>query len=227
MATIQYVAAGTFTSGAAALSVPAPAGILAGDLLLLVCESANQAITAPTGYTEIGAQASQATGTAAAAGGVRLAVFYKFTTGTEANITVADSGDHTTARIHAFRNVNYTNPFNATASGIGTPANTAVTMPAVTTTVPNAMIVLCLANDRDIASTNNFAANAVNANLTTITERTDQTVTTGAGGGIALWTAFKTTVGSTGTTTATNGAAVTYGYLTIALRPEARRFLVS
>ena len=193
----------------------------------MVCESANQAITVPTGYTEIGAQASQATGTAAAAGGVRLAVFYKFTTGTEANIAVADSGDHTCAQIFAFRKVNKNNPFNVTASGFLATASASVTMPAVTTTVPDTMIVLCLANDRDLASTNNFAANAVNANLTTITERSDNTIATGAGGGIAVWTAFKPTAGNTGTTTATNGASNTYGYLTIALRPAARRFMVS
>ena len=224
--TIIFVAAGTFTSGTGALSVPPPAGILNKDLLLLLCQSANQVIALPTGWLEVGTQSSQAVGTASTALGTRLAVFYKFTTGTEANVAVADSGTVTTGQIFAFRGVNRKGPFNAITSGASlATGSTAVTMPSVTTTIPNSMIVLCLANDRSANNTNNFTANAVNANLTSITERGDATTNAGAGnggGGTAMWTAYKTTVGATGTTTATNAAAVTYGYLTIALRPERR-----
>jgi len=222
MATIQYVGVGAFNSGTTSVVPVLPTGLVVGDFLLLLCESANETITAPTGWTEIGAQASQATGTANAAGGVRLAVFYRYYTAGLGNPTCGTTTNHITAQIMALRNVNKRNPFSNSTSGVLATANTAVTLPAVSTTAPNSMIVLCLANDRDATNSNSFAATPTNANLTTITERMDDTAVTGAGGGVACWTAYKATVGSTGTTSATNAASVTAAYLSLALRPSRR-----
>lgn len=230
MATIQYVAAGAISGATGGPTVVAPAGIQNGDLLLLLCESANQAIsiTSPAGWTEVGSQASQGTGTAAGLVATRLAVFYKFTTGTETNVVLAAAGNHTIGRMVAFRNVNFRNPFNATGSGASAAANgTALTLPAVTTTIPNSMIVLCASTSFDGNNVATFNVLPTNANLTSITERIDSTNNAGNGGGLVLWTAFKTTVGSTGTSSATSAQSAVYGYLTIALRPEARRFSVS
>ena len=228
MATIRFVAVGTFTSGTtAAISPPLPAGVAVGDLLLLLCETAAESVTAPTGWTEIGAQASQSTGTAAAIGATRLAVFYRFyTTGLAAPTTNAVT-NHIAGQTIALRGVNRRNPFSGATSGFLATASASLTMPAVSTTAPNSMIVLCVANDRDSTGAANFAAAAVNANLTSITERMDATTASGAGGGVALWTAYFATVGSTGTSTATNAASNTYGYLTLALRPTRRVFSFS
>jgi hypothetical protein len=82
-----FVAKGTFTSGAAALTVPQPAGIQAGDLLLLFVETANQAMATPTGWTQV-TNSPQSTGTAAAAGGVRLTVFYKIAGASETSVSL-------------------------------------------------------------------------------------------------------------------------------------------
>lgn len=73
---ITFINKGAFQSGTGALTVPVPASYAAGDLLILLIESANQAITAISGWTEV-TNSPQFTGTAATAGGVRLAVFYK------------------------------------------------------------------------------------------------------------------------------------------------------
>src|SRR5688500_11199076 len=128
-----YVAKGTFQSGTGALTVPMPTGIRNDDLLLLVVETANQVITTPTGWTQV-TGSPQSIGTAAAAGGVRLGVFWKLVRGTEASVSVADSGDHQTAIVTAYRGVDIVNPFNGTPAGSTQSSTSSVIFPAVTTT---------------------------------------------------------------------------------------------
>lgn len=224
---ISYVDVGTFQSGTADIVVPPPAGILNGDLLILLVHSANETINTPTGttgtWTEIGSQAAQGTGTAGGIGAVRLGVFYKFTNGTESDATVTDTGNLTVGQMLAIRGVDRLNPFAATAGGAQASAAAAPTLPAVSPTMPNAFIVFGMAVGRDANSTANFNA-LTNANLTNITERIDRTVNTANGGGLACWTANDSTAGSTGTSTTTKNGAWTdaNGYLTMALRPKRR-----
>lgn len=81
------------------------------------------------------------------------------------------------------------------------------------------MIVLSCAQDMDVASTAT-SDTLVNANLTSITEQHDQTVTSGVGGGVVVNTGFKATAGSTGTSTSNSSTSVTHAYVTIALLPS-------
>jgi hypothetical protein len=207
-----FVAAGTLVSNANNITgLAAPAGIRRGDLLLLLVETANQVVVAADITGETGAQyvaapgaAPQGTGTAGNAGAVRLTVFYKFTAGTEANIGITDGNarDHTAAVILAFRNVDQLNPFNTSAGGVQTPAATYLTLPQVTTTRSQCMIVNVVASDRDLAATNTFSAWA-NATTGAPTERFDQTVATGQGGGFGVATALLGAAGASGQTTVT------------------------
>ncbi len=223
----SFVNVGTFQSGAGTLSVPAPAGIVNGDFLILLIHSANQTITTPTTttgtWTQIGDQTVQATGTAGAQGAVRLGVYYKFTTGTEANAAVADSGDLNVAQMLAYRGVDRLAPFADNAGGAQASAAAAPTLPAVSPAMPDCKIVFGLAVGRDANSTANYNA-LTNANLTNINERIDRTVNTNTGGGLAAWDADDTTTGSTGTSTTTKNGAWTdaNAYLTMALRPKRR-----
>jgi len=50
---VTLVNIGAFASGAASLTVAQPASTQAGDLLLLMVESANEVIATPSGYTEV------------------------------------------------------------------------------------------------------------------------------------------------------------------------------
>lgn len=212
-----FVAVGAFQSGTGALTVPPPAGIAANDLLVLLVESANQAITTPTGWTQV-TNSPQSTGTAAAAGGVRLGVFYKFTAGSESSASVADTGDHTTAIMAAYRGVDTTSPFNATAGSVQASASASWTLPGVTTTGDNCLIVLAIGNDRDLnnsASISSFS----NANLNSLSERFDQTVNSSTGGGLALLDGGLLTAGATGTTSVTSAASNTAAFITLALTP--------
>lgn len=216
---ISYVNKSAFASGTGALSVGAVSGVVANDLILLFVESANQNITTPSGFTQV-TNSPVSTGTAAAAGGVRLAVFYQFATGADGTTSVADSGDHTTAIKMAFRGVNTTTPFDATpVSGVKTPASTTATFPGITTATANAWIVHASGLDRDAASTTTVGT-ATNANLTGITEHHDQTISSGVGGGLVVITGTKATAGATGNTTATVTSTIQV-YLTLALREAA------
>lgn len=231
-----FVAAGTLQSATNNVTnLAAPAGIRRGDLLLLLVETANQVvvaadITGATGdaYVAAPGAAPQGTGTAGAAGGVRLTVFYKFTTGTEAVLGITDGNarDHTAAVILAFRNVDPLRPFNTSAGGVLATGNTALTLPQVTTTRSQCMIVNVVATDRDLAATTTFSAWA-NATTGAPTERFDQTVATGTGGGFGVATALLGVEGASGQTTATQATAVTAAYITYALEPARRFYTVS
>lgn len=213
---ISFVNKSAFASGNAALTVGAVANVQANDLILLFVESANQAVTQPTGYTQV-TSSPVSTGTAAAAGGVRLSVYYSFATGADTTTSVADTGDHTCAIKIAYRGVNTTTPFDVTpVSGIKTPASTSTVFPSITTATNRALIVLSTALDLDANSTTTTGA-ATNANLTGLAERHDQTVATGVGGGLVIIDGTDAVAGSTGTTTATVTSTVQV-FLTIALR---------
>lgn len=215
---ITYVGKSSFASGTAALSVGAVSGVAADDLLLLFVESANQPVAAPSGYTQV-TNSPVAIGTAAAAGGVALQVFYRIATGADTTTTVADSGDHTTAIKMAFRGVSTSTPFDATpVSGTKTTASTSSSYPGITTATANAMVVYASALDLDAASTATTSGQA-NANLTSVTERHDQTTSSGFGGGLVITTGMKATAGATGNLTATV-TSTTQVYLTLALRPS-------
>jgi hypothetical protein len=213
-----FVDKGTFTSGTGALSVPPPASYQDNDVFLLFVESANEAIATPTGWTQV-ANSPQFTGTAAAAGGVRLAVFYKIVSGAQSDVSVADSGNHTTAIIAGFRGVDTATPIHITAGSVDAVATSAISTPSVTTTITDTMIVNAIGLDKDGNDTDTITTVPVNANLTNLTERHDQTVNSGAGGGIAFFTGEKATAGAVGNTTATADTSTTHAYITIALKP--------
>ncbi len=225
--TPTFVAKGTFDSGTGAIAPSIPTGYRNNDLLLLVTESANQAITAPTGWTEVGSQASQATGTAATAGGVRLAVFWKIASGLESAPSVADSGDHTTGIVMAFRGVDPANPFGSATptSRVDSSATTSMSWQTLTTTTANNLIVMCTGLDADAASTATVGT-VTAASLTSITEQHDQTVIAGAGGGVHVATGIKAAAGAIGTMTATGSTSTTHAYLTIALQGRSDNIVV-
>jgi predicted CxxxxCH...CXXCH cytochrome family protein len=219
-AAATWQATGTRVSGTSAITPVWPAHAV-GDVALLFVETANQAVTLSTaaGFTAV-SNSPQSTGTAAAAGGTSLTVFWARATSTSmTNPVVADSGDHQVAVILTFRGVTSAgNPWDVTAGSVKASASTTTTFPAVTTTTAGDLIVLAAAVDRSAASTNNWSA-FTNANLSGLTERFDETITSGAGGGLGIATGVKATAGSTGTTTGTLTSSITT-QMTIALKPE-------
>jgi hypothetical protein len=211
---VTYSAKGAFASGTGALTVAVPTGYAAGDLLLMVCESANQTFTTPTGWTAL---STAGTGTAGTAGAVRIACFWKIAGASEASVTVADTGDHTTAIMFLFKGNNLTNPI-IQATSTTAAANTAVTFPALTVSKAGTMIVYALASDRDSASTANFNTWA-NSQLVSVTEAHDQTHTSGFGGGVGMAYGICSTARSLQAGTCTDVSVMAHCMSTIGIQP--------
>ena len=212
-----YQAAGTAVSGTGAVTPTWPTH-QAGDIALLFVEAAGGdaiSLTTANGFVQV-PNSPQATGTGTA--GTRIAVYWCRATSSSMSAPVlADSGDHTYARILTFRGVIATgDPWDATGGGVKATASTSVTATGVTTTVANTLVVVGVTKDLDATAA--FASAWANANLASITEQTDGGTTSGGGGGHAVMTGTKATAGATGNTTATVTSSIN-AFLTIALKP--------
>lgn len=214
---VSYVGKGDFAGGTDAISLTVPSGYQDGDLLLCLVESANEAVTIPSGWTEC-SSSPIGIGTAGSAGGVRLTMFYKFSNSSESALTVADSGNHTTGIMTCWRGVDSTTPINSSANGFDETAPSIKTFPSVTTTVDDAMIINAIGLDRDAVSTSNLSE-WENPNLVSITGELGFTTSSGRGGGVGFAYGVKATAGSTGNTTAKPYVALKDVYITLALTP--------
>lgn len=217
---INYLGKGTFTSGTGDITPPFPSVYTKLDFLLLVCSSANQEISAPSGWSTI---ASAGAGTPGEPGGIGAYAFYRVATSdSETAPTIADSGDHQTAIIFAFRGVDTINPINVSATAADTAVSTSVSFPSVTTTKDRCTIVHISGIDDDQADTSNISA-AANSNLYargstgTIVALHNESISTGYGGGLWAGFSYKLSAGSTGNTTATADSTNNRAYITIAL----------
>jgi hypothetical protein len=215
-----FVAAGAVASNTTAISPALPAGIATGDILLLFLETANQAITIPTPnggtWTQV-ASSPQSTGSGTTA--TRLTAFWSRYNGTQGAPTTSDSGDHQLGRIIAIRGaVDTGNPWDVTAGGVEAASDTSGSIPGATTTVANTLVVAAIATALpDASSTAKFSA-WTNANLTSVTERTDNTVTAGDGGGLGVATGVRVATGAYGNTAVTLVNASYKAMMSIAIK---------
>jgi hypothetical protein len=212
-----FVAAGAVATNTAAITPALPAGIAANDILLLFLETANQAISISN---QNGGTWTEVTNSPQGTGATRLTVFWSRYNGTQGVPTASDSGDHQTGRIIAIRGATTSgNPWDVTAGGVESTSDTSGSIPGATTTVANTLVVAAIATDLpDATGTANFSA-WTNANLTSVTERTDNTSKSGNGGGLGIATGVKATAGAYGNTTVTAATSAVKGMMSIALKP--------
>jgi hypothetical protein len=214
----SFVAKGAWGAGTTSFSPGIPAGMAAGDFMVLDVHTCNQAVTTPSGWTPFtGTPIS--TGTAGAAGGTRLTQFYRWWQSGDTAPTVSVSGGTVSnGIISGYRGIDQTTPFdlNPVSTTLAT-ANTTLTMTGLTTVTDGAMIHIAAARDVDANSTTGVSA-FTNANLTGLTEIHDQTVNTAVGGGIFNAYGIKDTAGAIGNTTITQSSSIAVGTVT-ALRP--------
>lgn len=229
MAIPTVVGVGAAISGIAGVTAPYPAAYTAilGDVAVtfIECESAD-VITPPTNWATV-TTSTVGTGTTSKLG----AIWRRLTAG-EAAPAIADTGDHTVARMIVLRGV---------LGGTGNPwtvipvqttelvADTTVSTPTITTTGADNLILTAFGTGQDIASTAG-ATGWTNAALSSLTEQMDNWVIDGTGGGFAVATGGKAAAGATGATTATLSLTANFKTLmTIAIapvpsgRPPARR----
>lgn len=213
---------GVVNVGAGAITVALPPGLVADDIILLLLETANQAITVADAaggtWTEV-TNSPQGQGTGGAAGGVRLTVFWSRYNGVQTAPITSDSGEHNSGVTIAYSGVITSGlPYDVTA-GDTQAATTAGSIPGVTTTVDGCLLLAIAASDADVGTQQ--ATGWTNASLVSVTERIDSYSATGTGGGIVAAGGIKTTAGVVSPTTWTQGTSAALCNLMIALRPPA------
>jgi hypothetical protein len=154
--------------------------------------------------------------------GSKLQVWWKrAASAAETSVAVPDSGDHQVAAIFTFRGCIPTgNPWNVATTGTKTTASTTATVPSLTTTVPDTLVVAVVGRPDDSASTTHFGT-LTNANLTGIGAGGEAGTTSGHGGGFCVEYGTFAGVGSTGTSTLSKTASTTDTYMALALRAAA------
>lgn len=184
---VTWVAAGDVVSGTGDITVPLPTSYQVYDVLLLaVSAEEGDAIAAPDGWTQID-PSPQVSGVSDT--GNQLGVFWLLADGAETAPVVADTGDHAIAVIHAFRGVDTVDgPVDADGGIFQTSEDTAATMPAVSTSTPDEMVVYV--GGHGVSSVDGQATlNTLDAELINAAERTNASTTDGAGGGLYVYTA--------------------------------------
>lgn len=201
-------------AGTGSITPPLPQAHIANDILFLFVQSSNETITAPAGYTEIDSQSSMATGTAATAGSLRIAVFWKRDGGSETNPTVTDTGDHTMAWMCGWRDCPTTgNPWDVETVGLQATTATAVDWQSagiaygsnggtLTTAMSNTEVIFLVGHAVDVIAGTNEVTGSTAAALTSVAEPfkegafVDLTTNAGTGGGFALMTGEKIIAGN-------------------------------
>lgn len=198
MAAPTFVNAGTADSGNSSVTPGMPSGVQTDDFLLLVIEGEGEDTSAddpPTGgeWTTIGSVASA---TDSAADRTRCSAYYHRYAGSDPNLTVPDAGNHTLARIYAFRGVDWTSgPFDATlhtfSSGTNaTSHNSGGSSPATANT--DSLVVLAHSHGDDLLTVGSYA----NTSLTDIGTGGDAETAAGSDGTINCAYGTKATAGA-------------------------------
>ncbi len=213
----KWRSSGTYASGTGNITPGLPSGYAADDVFLLVVEfdaTDNPTIAPSGGWTQIGT--TQRTAASATRSGG--AVFWKRAVASETAPTITDTGDHTTAIIHAFTGCKTTgSPVNTSAQTLTDTPDTSVVFPSVTTSVDNCAVVLLSTTGAD-SITDQYSGWAASG-LINLQERSDDAVMDGSGGGIGVATAEKVLAGATGTPTATLLLSGAHTQFTVALEP--------
>jgi hypothetical protein len=208
-------AVGAIASGTGAITPGLPTGTVKGDLLVMVCESKSGQTVTCAGWTEAPNSPQEDT-----TDSTRLTILWRRAQGSDAR-TTNDPGDHIMGRIIGFSGViGYGSPWNVTAGGTESTADTSGSIPGATTTVNGCMIIAACCDGTDTASNNTTGFSGwTNASLASITERIDNRRLDGDGGSIGAATGIMTTAGTYNATTVTFANSARKGLWSGALLP--------
>lgn len=220
----------TFGNSVNSVTVARPAGLQAGDVMILNVVRFLSGNTTNIWVNDAGWIPLANAGLTGDADN-RGAVFYKIATASEpaSYQIVPTSGWTAGVRMHAailaFRGVDNTNPIHAVSSFVSPALSTnTITLPAITTTVANTLMVQVGMNYRNNNGNRTFASwTTVDPGvLTEIYELLGAERT-----GLGLATRLKTSVGSTGASSFTVSGNSFKGGLMLALQPEPPRLMRS
>lgn len=190
------------------------AGVTAGDAVIIIVEDNGGAACSASGYTEL-AFVSNAGG---GAGGTELTVLGKIAGGGEGSASVTANVNHNTGRSIIIQDHGLSAITDCIVGADNTGAVATGTALGITVTA-DSMVLICCATTADTASTAYYSA-FTNANFASITERMDNVIATGSGGGIGM--ASATCAGTTtGSSTWTNATAEAWCGVHIGIPPVA------
>ncbi|MGW0682882.1 hypothetical protein ACWD2L_05910 [Streptomyces sp. NPDC002754] len=184
---VTWVSHGGFVHGTEDLTVPLPASYQLNDVLLLaVTAEEGDTITSPEGWTQVNSSPQV---TSSSDTGNQLAVFWRVSDGSEVPPVLLDGGDHLGAIIHAFHGCDIIDGPIDVDGGIFQEVNdTTATMPSLSTTIADEMVVYFGGHGVSTVSPEATLLSA-DADLANVTERSNDSTTDGAGGGLYVWTA--------------------------------------
>ena len=200
MAVPVIVGVGAGASGIGAVTAPLPAGYtaVADDIWVTFCECESaDAVTAPFGWAIV-------TNSVCASGTTTelTAIWHRAAVGDTAP-SIADVGNHLGTRMIVLRYcVTSGNPWDIFATAQELTADTSVSIPGLTTAVADCLVLAAFSTGQDTASVAG-ATGWANASLANVTERMDNWVTDGLGGGFAMASGEKAVAGVVSATTAT------------------------
>jgi hypothetical protein len=151
----------------------------------------------PSGWTKI----FEETQSEGVNGCTTLTIFAKVAGASESNVTVDGVLNHLATIMLCYSGASPVVGDIQVGTGNGADTGNG-TVTGLTTAVANCLVIAVCATTRDLADTATFSS-WTNANLSSLTERHNQTVSTGAGGGFGVVDGLKATAGATGNTTVT------------------------
>jgi hypothetical protein len=210
-------AVGALAEGTTQATFLTPAEALSGDVECAFVVTANEAVTVPDGWVLVGAQG---VGTAGAASASRISTFVRRrAAGTPTSTVFGTVTDHIVGRIHLVRGVGDGDPVLAQVGDfVSVTSGVPFSFGAVTTTLPNALILYGLSRPNDAAGA--FFSGVTNPNLTGLLELSDAGTTLGLGGGLGSFGGVMPSAGDTGLTTITPAYGGNTGRQTVAFRPR-------
>jgi hypothetical protein len=210
------------SQGTTVVLTPAlPTGLAVDDILVMVGESANQAMTISNSaggtWTQV-TGSPQGTGTAGGVSSAGVQVWWSRYNGTQTAPTIAGTnGDHRAARIYAYRGVDTITAINASAGAVEATSDSSLSAIGVTTTAADCWILYAMALMDDAQD---FGATFTNATLTGITLRgASFGHAAGNDGRLGLVDGIKAAAGATGALTNTLTAVSVKAFVTLALQP--------
>lgn len=219
---MAFRAVGTAASGNGAVSPGAPAGVVAGDILVMLVEMARADTisgtgTPPTGWTIVTGFPT----TPPTSPGPKFYVLWRRADGSGSDTpTLADAGDHQVAQIAAYSGRRAVgDPWNVISVTTEDTSDTSGSTGTLTTTVDGCDVLGAGMTDNDGTSTTEFSG-WTNASLVSITERMDVSTVSGSGGGFGLADGVQTTAGAVNATTMTYAHASRKVLFAGALAPE-------
>lgn len=222
MAYPSIAAQGTYvTANAASLTVTLPTHSTGQCLLIFVSSSTDTDTLAcsTTGWSQT-ANSPRSLRSGTAANSIKIAAFSKIAaSGSETSPVVTGATNLILGIAFAVTGSHATTPIHITSGGSASTAS--VVVPGATTSAAECFVFIAVATTRDITATTTFSAWA-NTDLANVTEVLDQTVITGAGGGLGVATGQKATAAAYGNTTVTSaatGSELDHAYMTVAIAP--------